>query len=83
MATINVSNLAFYYDGSYDTIFKDVSLEIDTKWKLGFLGGNGAGKSSILRLLCGEISAESGAVQVGSGLIISYVPQDATFVAVN
>ena len=45
MAQINVSNLTFGYEGSYDTIFENVSFSIDTRWKLGYhkwiAGGNG------------------------------------------
>ena len=54
MATIKVKNLTFYYDGSFDTIFKEVNLEIDTKWKLGFCGRNGRGKTTFMKLLMGE-----------------------------
>jgi lincosamide and streptogramin A transport system ATP-binding/permease protein len=51
MATINVSNLTFSYDGSYDNIFENVSFSIDTNWKLGFIGRNGRGKTTFLNLL--------------------------------
>lgn len=51
MALINVSDLTFYYDGSYDTIFDHVSFQIDTDWKLGFIGRNGRGKTTFLNLL--------------------------------
>ena len=54
MSTIQVSNLTFYYDGSHEMIFKDVNFEIDTKWKLGFCGRNGRGKTTFLKLLMGE-----------------------------
>ena len=39
-------------------------------------GGNGSGKSSLLKLLEGEDIDHRGTVAVGSGLVISYVPQD-------
>jgi ATPase components of ABC transporters with duplicated ATPase domains len=51
MSLINISNLTFNYDGSYDYIFKDVSFQIDTDWKLGFIGRNGKGKTTFLNLL--------------------------------
>lgn len=54
MALINVSDLTFYYDGSYDTIFDHVSFQIDTDWKLGFIGRNGRGKTTFLNLLMGK-----------------------------
>lgn len=54
MAQINVNQLTFYYDGSYDNIFEDVSFQIDTDWKLGFIARNGRGKTTFLRLLLGK-----------------------------
>jgi len=54
MSLINVSNLTFSYEGSYDDIFTDVSFQIDTDWKLGFCGRNGRGKTTFLKLLMGE-----------------------------
>lgn len=54
MSLINISNLTFSYDGSYDNIFENVSFQIDTNWKLGFTGRNGRGKTTFLKLLLGE-----------------------------
>ncbi|MDR0221859.1 MAG: ABC-F type ribosomal protection protein [Lachnospiraceae bacterium] len=54
MSLINITNLTFAYDGSYDDIFTDVSFQIDTAWKLGFCGRNGRGKTTFLKLLLGQ-----------------------------
>lgn len=54
MSLINVSNLTFAYEGSYDNIFEEVSFRIDTDWKLGFTGRNGRGKTTFLKLLLGQ-----------------------------
>lgn len=54
MSLINVTNLTFAYDGSYDNIFEDVSFQLDTDWKLGFTGRNGRGKTTFLNLLLGK-----------------------------
>jgi lincosamide and streptogramin A transport system ATP-binding/permease protein len=54
MSLINISNLTFAYEGSYDNIFEDVSFQIDTDWKLGFTGRNGRGKTTFLNLLLGK-----------------------------
>ncbi len=51
MSLINVSNLTFSYDSSFDNIFENVSFQIDTDWKLGFIGRNGRGKTTFLNLL--------------------------------
>lgn len=51
MALIQIADLTFGYDGSYDNIFEHVSFQIDTDWKLGFTGRNGRGKTTFLNLL--------------------------------
>ena len=55
MARIQVSHLTFAYEGSPDLIFDDASFQVDTDWKLGFIGRNGRGKTTLLRLLAGEL----------------------------
>ena len=54
MSLIQVSNLTFAYEGSYDPIFENVSFQIDTNWRLGFTGRNGRGKTTFLNLLLGK-----------------------------
>ncbi len=54
MSLIQVTNLTFAYDGSYDNIFENVSFQLDTDWKLGFTGRNGRGKTTFLNLLLGK-----------------------------
>lgn len=54
MSIIQVQNLTFAYDGSYDNIFENVSFQLDTDWKLGFTGRNGRGKTTFLQLLLGK-----------------------------
>ncbi len=55
MARIQVSHLTFAYEGSPDLIFDDASFQLDTDWKLGFVGRNGRGKTTLLRILSGEL----------------------------
>ena len=61
MALINISNLGFAHDGG-QVIFADVSLQLDTHWKLGLIGRNGRGKTTFLKLLLGEYPY-SGSIQ--------------------
>lgn len=51
MSIIKIENLTFSYPGSYDHIFKNVNFQIDTDWKLGFIGRNGRGKTTFFNLL--------------------------------
>lgn len=54
MSLIQIENLTFSYPSSSDTIFENVSFQIDTNWKLGFVGRNGRGKTTFLNLLLGN-----------------------------
>lgn len=54
MSMILVENLTFAYPSSYDNIFEHVTFQIDTNWKLGFIGRNGRGKTTFLHLLLGK-----------------------------
>lgn len=51
MSMIKIENLTFSYPSSSDNIFENVSFQIDTDWKLGFVGRNGRGKTTFLNLL--------------------------------
>ncbi|MBQ2663678.1 MAG: ABC-F family ATP-binding cassette domain-containing protein, partial [Clostridia bacterium] len=54
MSMIKIENLTFSYPTSYDNIFENVSIQIDTEWKLGFVGRNGRGKTTLLNILLGK-----------------------------
>lgn len=54
MSQINVNNLTFGYEGSFENVFENASFSIDTDWKIGFIGRNGKGKTTFLRLLLGD-----------------------------
>ena len=48
---VSIRNLSFMYDGSYTPVFENVSFNFDTSWRLGMIGRNGKGKTTLLRLL--------------------------------
>ena len=54
MSQIQVTDLTFSYDGSPDDVLCDVTFSIDTDWKLGLIGRNGKGKTTLLNLLMGR-----------------------------
>ncbi len=53
MSLIHIIRLTFAHEGA-DTLFDDVTLQIDTRWKLGLIGRNGRGKTTFLKLLLGH-----------------------------
>lgn len=54
MSQIYIKDLTFSYDSTYHNIFEHASFQIDTDWKLGFIGRNGRGKTTFLNLLLGK-----------------------------
>ena len=71
MSLINVTNLTFAYDGSYENIFENVNFQIDTNWKLGFTGRNGRGKTTFLNLLLGKYEYRG---SITASVSFSYFP---------
>ena len=55
MALINITHLAFSYEGAVLPGFEDLNLQLDTDWKLGLVGRNGRGKTTLLGLLEGTL----------------------------
>ena len=54
LSKIKIENLSFAYPGCGDSVFENLNLQLDSDWKLGFIGRNGRGKTTLLRLLLGE-----------------------------
>ncbi|MCL2427475.1 MAG: ABC-F type ribosomal protection protein [Oscillospiraceae bacterium] len=73
MSLINVENLTFAYDGSYDNIFENTSFQIDTDWKLGFTGRNGRGKTTFLNLLLDKYEYSG---RISATVDFQYFPHD-------
>ncbi len=70
---ISVNNLVVAYGGF--TLLNDVNFHISENDKIGLVGKNGAGKSTILKLICGLQSPTSGQLAVPNGVKIGYLPQ--------
>ena len=58
------------------TILKDVNLSFFYGAHIGVIGGNGAGKSSLLKILAGLDTELMGTVQVAKGTKVGYLPQE-------
>lgn len=71
MGIIRLKNISFNYDNQVKPIFKDVNLEIDGTWKLGLIGRNGRGKTTLMRILQGQVEYQG---SVETNLKLSYFP---------
>ena len=70
---ISIDNLTVEF--SAKPLFTDVSFVINDKDRIALVGKNGAGKSTMLKILCGLQKPTSGEVSVPSGTTIGYLPQ--------
>ena len=71
MAQIQVTDLTFSYDGSADDVLKNVTFNIDTDWKLGLIGRNGKGKTTLLNLFMGRYEYRG---SIKTGICFDYFP---------
>ncbi|WP_449354966.1 ABC-F family ATP-binding cassette domain-containing protein [Virgibacillus natechei] len=71
---INVSNVSLQYGGK--KLFEDVNLKFTPGNCYGLIGANGAGKSTFLKVLSGEIEPQSGGISLSSGERIAVLKQD-------
>ena len=70
---LTASQLKLFY-GEME-IFADVSVEVGERARIGLVGPNGSGKTSLLRVLTGSLEPDGGYVTAGPGLRIAYVTQ--------
>ena len=71
---IDLSNVSLQFTGEY--LFQNVNLKINSGDKICLVGSNGTGKSSLLKMLIGQIETESGSIQKQKNITIGYLPQD-------
>ncbi len=75
---ISVQGLGLHHSGNY--LFRDVNFTIKKDDKVGLVGKNGAGKSTILKMLSGEITFFEGNIVPEGNITIGFLKQDLDFV---
>jgi ATP-binding cassette subfamily F protein uup len=70
---IEAEDISFAYNGK--NIIKDFSIRIKKGEKIGIVGPNGTGKSTLVKLLIGELKPESGKIRFGSSIDLTYFDQ--------
>lgn len=74
MSLVTVLNLSLGFLGR--ELFHHVDFQVEPGQHIGLVGPNGSGKTSLLRLLVGEISPDSGEIRIAKGTLVGYLPQD-------
>jgi ATPase subunit of ABC transporter with duplicated ATPase domains len=72
---LDVEGLAKSYGGG-DPVFEDVSFDVGRGERLLIMGLNGAGKTSLLRIVAGQSTADRGEVRIGHGAELGYYAQE-------
>lgn len=76
-----LDNVSIFYGDAM--VCKDVDFTIEQGDRIALKGKNGSGKSSIIKLICGEDISHTGTFRKGSQLKISYVSQDTSYLQGN
>lgn len=77
MVLLNAEHISLSW--GENTLFDDVGFALEEHDKVGFIGINGTGKSTFLRILAGLQEADSGTITLARGVRIGYLPQEPDF----
>ena len=77
MAILSLSNAHLAY--GHVALLDGTAFSLESGERLGLIGRNGAGKSSMLKVIAGLEKLDDGLLQLSQGLRISYVPQEPVF----
>lgn len=71
---IDILQISLQFSAKY--LYRNVSFKINSGDKIALVGANGTGKSSLLKLITGQLSPESGKIQKAKLATIGYLPQE-------
>ena len=74
MSLVTVLNLSLTFVGR--EILKEVNFQVEPGDRIGLVGPNGSGKTSLLRMMVGELSPDKGEIRITKGVRVGYLPQD-------
>ena len=75
---LNVHNLSISFQG--DDLFKNITYRIGMRDRIGLIGKNGAGKSTMLKILSKEMEPDTGEIATDKDLKIGFLKQDIDFI---
>ncbi len=74
MSLLTVVKVSLFFTGKQ--IFHEIGFQVEPRDRIGLVGPNGSGKTSLLRLIMGEVRPDSGEVRTAKGTRLGYLPQD-------
>jgi ATP-binding cassette, subfamily F, member 3 len=73
----SIQNLSIHFTG--EDLFREISFLINPRDRIGLVGRNGVGKTTLLRMINGEVMPDKGEVVIPSGKTIGFLPQEIHF----
>jgi len=74
---LHIHNLSISFGGEY--LFKEISFKLSSGNRLGLIGKNGAGKSTMLKIISGEMTLDTGQIAKDKEISIGFLKQDIDF----
>ncbi len=71
---LHLTNLSKDFNGN--PVFRNISWHLKKGERVGLVGENGAGKSTMMRIISGQMESASGSIQIARDAVIGYLPQD-------
>lgn len=72
MSKIIVNKMSYHYEDFYYPVYENIDLTLKTEWKLGLIGRNGRGKTTLLKLLSGALEPTAG--KITTSVEVEYFP---------
>jgi ATP-binding cassette subfamily F protein 3 len=71
---LSLDHISIQFGGRF--LFKDLSCVISPRDRIGLVGANGTGKTTLLKIICGQVTADSGTLSKAKYVTVGYLPQE-------
>lgn len=75
---LKVKELSFRYEDTEEPLFSNITFQVNRGERVALVGPNGVGKTTLLKILIGKLTQETGHVQLGTNVEIGYYDQEQT-----
>jgi ATPase subunit of ABC transporter with duplicated ATPase domains len=73
---VNVEKLSFRYPGTDQDVLHNINFNVEAEERIAIIGANGIGKTTLMRLLAGDLQPTSGTIEWVESAQVGYMPQD-------
>ncbi|RKQ28329.1 ABC-F family ATP-binding cassette domain-containing protein [Oceanobacillus halophilus] len=73
---LKINDLGFRYDGENENLFSNINVHVNRGERIALVGPNGVGKTTLLKVILGNLKHSSGNIQIGTNVQIGYYDQE-------